>query len=135
MTFVNVKVLESLPEAKLTFSKNDLHILLYKYLHFLAAILACENRNCSKHKPNSTCHPVGTEGKYECRCNDGFFLDNDKCLGMWYLFSISMSVKILFRIHNYGLKNQQKHLETIWWIYKKLFKCLMFSLCYRWIHD
>lgn len=99
MTFVNVKVLESLPEAKLTFSKNDLHILLYKYLHFLAAILACENRNCSKHKPNSTCRPVGTEGEYECYCDKGFAndKDNDKCIGMWYLFSIIISVKILFR--------------------------------------
>ena len=57
---------------------------------FPAAIPACENRNCSKNKPNSKCYPLGN-GDYKCGCDKakGFIEQENKCIGMWYLFCIS----------------------------------------------
>ncbi|CAB3983171.1 platelet-derived growth factor receptor alpha isoform X1 [Paramuricea clavata] len=55
---------------------------LSKYVEALdvTAIPACENANCTIHKPNSTCKPDGYHGKYNCICDYGFFNEKNRCI-------------------------------------------------------
>ena len=51
---------------------------------FFVATLPCDYADCNVRKPNSTCQPTAdlNSKAYECKCDDGFYGKDGKCIGM-----------------------------------------------------